>query len=334
MDFKVIRFRFREPVHISTARGDYGKGEAGIRSDTLYSAIIHMWSLLGKNQWIADFAEKPAACFAITSLFPFVKKNDNEFIYFFPKIVKDKTRNELPQELVKKFKKVAYYDQHFFAKRLEQPLDVTDDRHIHGQFMSESLNESFFPISEKHIVPRIMRPRDDMEDTRPFYVEKTLFKPHAGLFSLVQYFDAIWEKRVKTALDLLQTEGLGTDRSVGMGRFTAEEDKLSLNFPENASHAVSLSLFCPENQAQLSSMLDNKARYNFIKRGGWISEPYQSYRKRSVYMFTEGSLFLLNKPSVSILGKNADITPLQTPRKLEHPVYRVGLGFFIPCRNE
>ena len=86
MDFHVIHFWFKEPVHISNSRGDYGKGESIIRSDTLFAAVMQMWALLGKQEWIAEFVDKPESSFALTSLFPFVKKDGSNYIYFFPKI--------------------------------------------------------------------------------------------------------------------------------------------------------------------------------------------------------------------------------------------------------
>ncbi|HQK36802.1 MAG TPA: type III-A CRISPR-associated RAMP protein Csm4 [Bacteroidales bacterium] len=334
MDFHVIHFWFKEPVHISNSRGDYGKGESIIRSDTLFAAVMQMWALLGKQEWIAEFVDKPESSFALTSLFPFVKKDGSNYIYFFPKIIKDKCSNDLPQELVKKFKKLNYYDLDFFSERLHHPLEIFNDENMHGVFLSKKLQESDFPLYTKHVVPRIMRPRNDLEDSRPFYVEKTIYRENAGLFCMVHYASEKWEKRLMAAFRLLQDEGLGTDRSVGMGRFVLEEGSMSIPFPLNSSHAVSLSVFCPENLQQLNGMIDDKTRYHFVKRGGWISEPYQSYRKRSVYMFTEGSLFHIGSSEFKVLGKIADLTPHETPKKLMHPIYRTGLGFFIPCTTD
>ncbi len=133
--------------------------------------------------------------------------------------------------------------------------------------------------------------------------------------------------------------GIGTDRTTGHGQFEFDEKKdvepITLNLPDNATHQLSLSLYCPE-QTEISAQLD-KSYYDLIKRGGFIASPaddnHLTIRKKTVYMFAEGSLF----PNVADRkGKIVDLKPddvgLQEKGQtaLQHPIWRDGTGIFLP----
>jgi CRISPR type III-A-associated RAMP protein Csm4 len=128
-------------------------------------------------------------------------------------------------------------------------------------------------------------------------------------------------------LSYLADSGIGTDRTVGMGQFSFSFDTFSIDLPEKTSHSFNLSLFCPENHGQLKELIDNNSKYDLIKRGGWIGEPYNTFRKKSIYMFREGSVFKTNDLTA---GKTVDLKPEKTPAKIDHPVYRVGKSLFMP----
>lgn len=55
--------------------------------------------------------------------------------------------------------------------------------------------------------------RNGEEDAKPFYMERIFFKDYSGLYFIVHGDTSI----IENALDLLQTEGIGTDRNVGNG---------------------------------------------------------------------------------------------------------------------
>jgi CRISPR/Cas system CSM-associated protein Csm4 (group 5 of RAMP superfamily) len=108
---------------------------------------------------------------------------------------------------------------------------------------------------------------------------------------------------------------------------------------------VSLSLFCPEDEEQLKVMLGEKpgdSSYELVNRGGWITSPgLGKVRKRSIYMFSEGSVFKMSADPVSggciTLGKtDIDLSPWKDleegnrPKRDLHKIYRSGKALFLP----
>ncbi len=322
---EIFRLHFTEPLHISNARNDYNSSERVIFSDTLHAAIMDTWAILGKQEWI-----KPEPEFAISNLFPFTKKDD-EMVYFFRKPYKyknnrDKNKSADAVGEAKKNKNVQYIDSQYFENLLNGKYDPLTE-HIRGQFLSRIEIKADF-IST-NVIPRIRWHRNEAEDTEIFYMERLYFAKDSGLY-FIFIGDSEMKKRVTVALNYLAENGLGTDRTVGHGRFEYTEDSFLLNLPAKSDYSINLSLFCPESQTELNEMLDTASGYNFIRRGGWMGEPYNSYRKRSVHMFTEGSVFRQSCEGMFTKGKTVDLKPEGTPVKIGHPVYRVGKSIFMP----
>ena len=321
--FDLIRFEFSEPLHISNARSDYAKSEEGIRSDTLAAAVMQSWATLGKQEWINA---QPG--FVTTSLFPFTTVSGN-FIYFFPKPVKDQTLNHLPPGSVKSFKIIRYYEKELFEERLHGRLNV-ELNEMKEAFLTRSVPAGDTAFCKKSVIPRIMRPRDDKSDTRIFYMERRTFKKGAGLFCLASFKDNEWKQRFIKGLSLLAENGLGSDRTVGNGRFRFTEDTLELKIVSDSDHIISLSLFLPESEESLKKILDDESRYELIRRGGWISEPFNTLRKRSIHMFAEGSVFNEPAESFKIKGKVVNVKPLSVPSY--NAIYRSGQSIFLPIK--
>ena len=77
-----------------------------------------------------------------------------------------------------------------------------------------------------------------------------------------------------------------------------------------------------------------QSSYQLIKRGGWVASPTNIdavlHRKRSVYMFTEGSVFKSDSP---LIGKVTDLQPAlweEHADMIPHPVWRDGRAIFLP----
>jgi CRISPR-associated protein Csm4 len=328
--FDVIYFEFNSPLHISNARSDYGQSERMLHSDMLYAALMQTWAILGKTEWI-----QKTPPFALSSLYPFTLNNFGKKVHFFPKpffsALTDKSKEQ--SEDAKKFKKVKYVDLSHFEQYLNHTLITSTTDSVKGSYQTNEKIEKNFLTAD--VTPRIKRPRIDIEDAIPFYTEKLLFRKGSGMYCLVQYDTEEAKYQVEVALNLLAENGIGTDRSVGNGRFSFTRGKLSIQLPESAAWAMNVSLFCPESKEDLSNMLsDNQVRYEIIKRGGWLSEPYNTYRKRSVYMFREGSLFKKQTTNVFTEGNSIDLKPDNAllPTKVANPVWRVGKALFLPVK--
>lgn len=327
---KLFRFHFNTPLHLGNARADYDSSENALHSDTLYSAIIHAWSVLGID--IPDYTKQDLG-FTLSSLFPFYQKEKNsECLYFFPK----PTGKLLPKDYGKHkdIKKIQYLDQIYFQQCLEQGdiLDMESKAdNIKGAYFSQ--NKDFdASFMQKKVYPRTRISRTGADDTEIYYIERIFFTGKSGLFCLFEGSDEVYQK-VKFALEYLQSEGIGTDRHVGNGLFELEEANVFLASAENSDYCVNLSLFCPENEVQLNEMIDKNSKWELLKRGGWITqEPFLSYRKNSVYMFKEASIFKMpdDKKGVFSLGKTVDLKPDIIENQ---PIFRVGKSLFLGIKN-
>lgn len=355
-----IKFHFTAPVHIGSVRADYDSSQKRLHSDTLYSAIMQAWSVLDR----VDLIEKNPA-FTVSSLFPFQQMGEdtNETLYFFPKPVNALQPTEYRTH--KKLKKIQYLEQTVFKKYLKEGENAfmdwlkgetedfkskeTTEKYINGSYCfddSENFNSNF--LSSK-VYPRVYVPRQGernngelLTDTEIYYIERLFFNGNSGLFCLAQFDSEQHKNNVIGALNYLGDEGIGTDRNVGNGSFevTCEvfndfNDLTSIN----SDYRLNLSLFCPDNQDDLASMLpesDEHIAYHLQKRGGWITKaPYLTYRKQSVYMFGEGSVFKTStlKSNVETMGKTVDLQPKNTPNDITHPIYRVGKSLFLPIHT-
>lgn len=332
----LFRFHFTSPLHIGTTRADYALSGRRFHSDSLYSAILSAWNLMGvEHPALMEAGDKELLCpelgFTITSLFPFYQKNDAcESIYFFPKPLDVLGIPDDPN-LQKKAKKIEYLDLQEYLKLLNGgKIDcAAEEEKIKGRFFSGQHFDPAFMDSE--VYPRVRVPRGGGEDSEVYYIDRMFFKDHAGLFCIAKFDDSETGAKVKAALKFLESEGIGTDRRVGNGQFEVswmpfyDFDALA-----PSAFATNLSLFCPESKDQLSVYLGEKARYELVKRGGWMTtEPYLTFRKGSVYMFREGGIFHLDHPEA---GKVVNLQPNVPFKPVEHPVWRVGKSLFLPVQ--
>lgn len=346
MNLTALKFHFTTPLHIGTVRADYDKSEKNIHSDTLYSAIIWAWSVLGLEEEIPKLVEEEK--FTISSLFPYYQgeKNDGNPIYFFPKPTGRLTKSEY--EVHKKVKSIRYLDSSAFEDCLNDvdfgfSTKDNDGKNIlvattkngdyilrNGMLSKSDLGTDNF--MESKVYPRVYVPRYGEEgDTQIYYIERLFFREQSGLFCLAHFDNDDIKNKVFAALRFLQDEGLGTDKHVGNGLFEFSYESFEdFKTPNPSEYSVSLSLFCPDSKVQLQGMLDDKAAFDTIKRGGWITEEgYLTYRKKSIYMFTEGSIF---KSDNTTKGKTVDLKPESTPKEIAHPIYRVGRSLFLPIK--
>ncbi len=361
--FDIVRLHFTAPLHLSDARpNDYGNSQRMVHSDALMAAICQAWAMLGKADWIPEKitevvdnkevtidAKSPG--FVLSSLFPFHggKIADPERgvkdlplpIYFLPKPYfrneKDPPGNNPEPGEAKKFKKVQYVDTAFFSDFLNQeapPDDSLGLKAIKGAYRSKelvALSDDQAEFLTADVVPRIVKPRDESEP-EPFYMERLYFRHNSGLWAIVQYDDTLdraeAKHRLSAALNYLADNGIGTDRAIGNGTFRWKSGTVNLTLPKTGNYAVNLSLFCPDSPDSLQTLLDDTARYDLVKRGGWLSEPHNTYRKCSVWMFREGGLMRMDSRKPTLLGKIVDLQPdiLQN----QHPVWRSGRALWLP----
>lgn len=325
--FNIYKLHFASPLHLGDARDDYGVSLKSIASDTMYAALISCLAKLGE-----EIPKDGDLRCTISSLFPFYQKDkaDNNAVLFFPKPLKQTLpSSKKVVEERKKIKKVAWLDASYFTRILqgEQLFNeqTIEGNAIQGEFMTDAPIDKDFISSQ--VSPRVTVSRDFSEDAKPFYMDRVAFKGYSGLFFIADGDMSLLEK----ALNLLQHEGIGTDRNVGNGYFEYEKDTIEIDMPDAADFAMSLSSFVPESKEQLQALFDSDdVAYDFQRRGGWITTPpNNTLRKNVIYAFTAASVFKHQCNKVEIFGRvGIDLKP-DLPMVV-HPIWRCGRALFLP----
>lgn len=332
-NLSIVLLQFTTPLHIGNERSDYATSSAYMHSDAMTAAIFYAWAQLGQVEWIPKTTEDIYG-FSLSSLFPYTT-NETKKVYFLPRpMVRIENEEIVDTKLRKKLKKVKYVDTVIFQKMLKGEGVPAREKDVNGIF--RSIDPITHSIVDSQVIPRVSVSRSGQEDTVIFYMERNYFSEGSGLYCLLQYENAEIEKRVQIAFNYLGEEGIGTDRNIGNGKFIPSfGESLSLNIEAKAGLGINLGLYCPSSKDELSTMIGDKdAGYDFIKRGGWLSEPYNTWRKKNVYMLTEGSVFSLpvsdSNHKFPVFGKLVNLQPTEEPAVLAHPVWRCGKSLFVP----
>lgn len=323
MEFRIVKLKFTAPLLLSKGSADYTFIDETLHSDTIKNALFACaLHLFGNHQINESFFSR----FTLSSAFPFAGQD-----YFLPKpfirlkLMINNTADSY--KTAKKKKKLLWLEKSIFEAECNgQTVNVKDENFSVGGKLLGRRSLSDCHVYRMEEQQRVMV--NYSADSEPFYTLLMHFDTDAGLYVLVRTDDEFFDTILKSAFRLLGDNGLGSYRNLGNGHFLPEfpEEQLSLNLPQNGNAQVCLSLYCPRREELSESML-RASSYQLIKRGGYLSNPedvrYISWRKKSIYMFQEGSVF----PAGTILnGKLADVTPNGLP----HRVYRDGQALFVP----
>jgi CRISPR-associated protein Csm4 len=328
--FNIYKLHFTTPIHIGDNRDDYSISLKTVQSDAMYAAITACLAKLGES--IPDDGDLG---FTISSLFPFYqdkkadRSQEDTAVYFFPKPLKQKLPKLENVDNAKKIKKVSWIDKGYFERMLkgetlfERDEDIKDikDAYLTGKTIDEKFISS-------QVTPRVTVSRTSREDAKPFYTDRVYFKGYSGLYFIADGNKTLIEK----GLQLLQYEGIGTDRNVGNGCFVFESNCIEIDLPKEGDMAMSLSMFIPENKEQLETMIGNDCvAYDFTRRGGWITTPpFNTLRKNVIHAFVPASVFVKKSIGVQVLGKIVDLS--NNVLGISHPIWRNGKSIFIPIK--
>lgn len=332
MKYEIIKLHFNSPLHLSRGQTEfYDKSETILHSDTIKSAIFACAKIIYKNK----IDKSLISDFNISSAFPFYKDE-----YFFPKplmefepIIKGVAAGPKTH---KKLKKIEYLSKSNFERFINAELKEIDKENIseNNKFLfSTKVEKSELNIYKSEVQQRLVMPQNEAEKKpKPFYLDRIYFEEDAGLYFLIEFNNEQVKDIFLNALKLLETQGLGTDRNVGNGHFFSEfkTNAIDLELPSNAELSTNVSVYLPTKE-EIDKVLDIDSRYRLIKRGGYISSPendeFITYRKKSIYMFKEGSVFKHNNQK----GKIEDLAPDNV--NINHPIYRDGTSIFIPLKK-
>lgn len=326
--YSIYKLHFTAPLHLGDRREDYGTSQKVVSSDTFYAALTACLAKMGY-----DIPADGDLGVAISSLFPYYQKDDDDddekAVFFLPSPLLQPMPKLNDIGKAKKVKKVKWLDVSLFERILagEELFNNNDGMvaSVQGDYLTTSSIDKDFIHSQ--VAQRVEVSRKSGEDAMPFYMDKVFFKGKSGL-----YFIAAGDTRnIDKAMPMLAMEGIGTDRNVGNGCFEYSKEEIVINIPNEAHHAVSLSMFFPESQEQITSMLDGEdVAYDMERRGGWITSPgYNKIRKNVIYGLTPGSVVKYDINETIVLGKTVDLSP-NIPNGPQHPVWRCGKAIFLP----
>jgi len=332
-----IKLKFISPVHFWRGREELDKTELIYHSDSLKSALYAVGFSLFDEWKNADYFFDN---FQISSCFPYA---GNELFLPKPQLKRKlKFSNANEDNASKKAKKIEFIEHTVFKKLVNSEKEeiAIDSNNISpdGAFICKS-NSTFTLKDEKgnlteflfyktEVQQRVNVPNEVEEiDSKPFYIDRIYFEKNCGLYFLAEFESEMIRSQVLQALKLLGENGIGTDRTVGNGQFdfNAITDVSDFNFGisgKTENHLL-LGLYLPtiEEHQQIDF---EKSHWSLLKRGGYMAgsseEELMHLRKKSIYMFGEGSVLKSDK---LLKGKFENLAPDWNNEKI-HPVWRDG----------
>ena len=323
--YSVIKLSGITQIHIGTGRETYDFSATDLCSDTLLSALASMMAMKGDSAGIEQFL----ASTRLSSAFPYYRDH-----LFFPipqgrlNIVVDGKEPHQYRKMLKKVKFMEFplWKEMILGKEITIKMGQICDNYIISS--STVLPENIY---KTQVAERVSVPRDDALDSEPFFFEWKYFEKDAGLFVVT---DSTGEQlgKVLSLLEALGQQGLGTDKSVGGGKFDVHlYDVVSFDVPEDSNDMMLLSLYLPTSD-ELAHIDLESSRYSLLLRGGFMAgsqeEKFHHLRKKSVYMIDAGSVLHTQFP---IKGKIVDLRPEWNDSAM-HPVFRSGMPIYIPIK--
>ncbi|MBC6415583.1 MAG: type III-A CRISPR-associated RAMP protein Csm4 [Bdellovibrionales bacterium] len=347
-DIKLYKLNFDSGFHIDSFGNQmYSKSQKFIHSDTLSSALISFWATQ-KPESFEEFIKDPP--FLLSSAFPFF---DN--IFFFP-VIKGKSllsKDSKDNKAFKKVKKIEFIAYDLWEKLLKNPSLYLESINNQDDTFSLPLSSKEYKVYSSFLVPKNTFPEkkdfekvykeekntrtsvnrlsnkvEEAEEGNLFQFSTTRYssKKKAGLYFLVKFSSSKVKSDFEFLLSLLGDTGIGADKSSGKGQFSFEEVDCPIKqfYSDEPSFAYNCSLFSPSIKELEDKSWIQKSKYELIRRRGWIHN--YSFRKKSIFMFKEGSCFPISKEN-SLKGEMKDVSP--DLKQLDHKIYRDGRAFFI-----
>lgn len=351
--FVAVKLYFKSGLHLSQGKVDnYDRSQLRLHSDTLKSALfVSALDLFPELSFEKDDADnirdkfpnqsKFFTCFRVSSAFPFLEA-EGKTMYFLPKPLNGFNLEFLDGDTDnnrKLYSKIQYIEKDTLFKVLQGNLTLKGTSHFSKdkKFLAQGVNLQDWKVFKNELQQHVAIPRRGNEDGDPFHVDKLFFEDNAGLYFLIETEDEEALNQMEAALRLLGDSGLGTDRTMGSGQFIAKIEEVPFVWPfdtDTADFQMNLSLFWPQKE-EVADLFD--VAYKLIRRGGFLANPsdnnHLTIRKKSVYMFEEGSVF---PNSRKLRGRLDNLCPDNAALKkagipaVNHPVWRDGQAIFLP----
>lgn len=321
---KVVKLKNLSPIHIGTGRESYDVSAGELHSDTLSSALV----AIGVSTGLCENVQTFLSSIRISSAFPYWGN-----CYFLPKPqgrLNVTIKGLQEHEYRKRLKAIRYIESSLWQTLVSGEKLHVNNCQVRGQYLIPS-DADMGKVSKSQVTQRVGVSRDGATDAEPFFFEWKYYDNHAGLYCLVDANDSAMKVIVKL-FESLGIEGIGTDKSVGGGKFDVEVSEMDLREPSNADSTMLLSLFIPSEE-DFKDLLTDTPHYSLLHRGGYMAgssvERFRHLRKKTVYAFGVGSTFHTTK---RLEGKIVDVTPEWNDSSM-HPIYRSGKPLTVNIKS-
>ncbi len=312
---------FKAPVHIGEKEKLYNITRAFAHSDTLMSGIINAYSLLyGKDETeklIGEFINGTPP-FEVSSTMPYVN-----FQYFVPvplglNMEEYKNKEIINAEHQKELKKIKFVREKDLFEGFPFKYKPAGSFLI-PQSEFENGSKKAFSLGRTKERARVSIDRQT-SSSNIYYFSHYEFEKESGLWFYLKINNEEQENKIKAAIRLLGDEGLGGDRTCGLGSFEVDfKDDVPQLKSNKSKYYMSLSLVNPKDEDEIKSVVF----YEILTRSGYVySKAGLGIKKKTVRVFGEGTVF-----SSKICGRVVDVTP---EKFLSHKVYCFGLAFLVP----
>ncbi len=334
MNYKIIYLEPTSPFHFQTGGGDHESVDLYPRSDTLSAAVTYWW--FRQYERVPGFPAKLP--FHISSLFPAIRtKTGIKKLYPKPigiDIDPDKHNHKV-------FKKISWIDQDLFdlwrdgGNIIDFIPQNSGDKHLKraGTVWVKDPDQDLGSgqLYSLDTRTRVVLDRSNSAST-PFHFVSIIYASDL-LFWFFADIDKKQEIPFMAMLRLLGDEGLGADRTVGMGHFNVLNEINDIAFANQHIHKwFNVGIYNPSPE-EIAGIQWEQSAYNLENRRGWVSG--KSLRRRPVPCITENAVLWsaepLNGSIPCLLDKNDPNIPEDS--KPDYSVYRDCRGFFIPCTN-
>lgn len=318
----LVKLHFTTPVHFGHAGHDLTAAAYWLGSDGLFSAIVNTWSLLygaaATDELLQAFIGQAAVPFVLSSAFPYCDKPAPT--YFLPRplgLNLDALCNGKP----KKAKKIAWL-----------PWQALTEIGAGGTPLGYEPQGAFLlpPGRREALLHERELPRVGLDSitaaSNIYYINVVNFVAEAGLYFLVR-IQEVWLDKFKAVIRLLGEDGIGGERSYGLGRFDVKGDIFQPMppWPVQGEHALLLSAYYPAPQ-EMPGLAAGMTAYTLRSSGGYIYRHGDTGMRRSfMRLFAEGSLC-----NFVPAGCLVDVTP---PGFAAGRVYRNGLAYVLPWKG-
>lgn len=300
------------------------------RSDTLSAALVSLWPQIDNAADITALAQYPP--FRLSSAMPWVTDSGGRRHLLLPVPVHAGSFSE-SADGNKILKKIAYADTPCIRRLLSGSLDVRecalwDKDFLITSFTGRGNSEKF---ADRMIRTRLSVDRlsDGPREGLLFDSYEWTFAENCGWAFIAEYESTI-SAEFQAVLKLLGLEGIGSDRTSGLGQFEILEGPIPWSEPDLGKGAKMLLSLCRPSQDEVSGGILNGS-YKILERSGWITVPgARSLRRGRIRMLTEGSWY--PDGSNDSPGTVIQVQDAEPDLGLRHPVFRDGRALTISIR--